>query len=302
MGFASFPIADQNNPGMLGPRSSTLVDTQSGASLVATGLVNYAKMPAFSPDGTKIVFNDHDNGQGRSLSIMDFDNVTNTFSNRREIYRHATLYPGWPFFTPDGTKVVFALGNSAGYGTVQDPPVGLIVNRSDLYIVDASPNGTAVPLDLANGSPLSARDQHLNYYPTVSPVAAGGYFWVFFTSRRTYGNVMVAPELEPTTKKIWVAALNIDGTGGEPSHPAFYLPGQELESGNIRAFATLSPCHSDGDSCTSGIDCCGGFCVNGVCGPPQGCSNFDDKCTTASDCCEGQGLQCIGGFCASVVR
>jgi hypothetical protein len=57
-------------------------------------------------------------------------------------------------------------------------------------------------LDLANGKTLPARDQDLNYYPTVSPVAAGGYFWAFFTSRRTYGNVMTQLETDAVTKKI----------------------------------------------------------------------------------------------------
>lgn len=300
--FAPFPMADQNNPGMLGPRSSALIDTRSGAVLSASGLVEYAKMPSFSPDGSKVVFNDHDNGQGHSLSIMDFDNATNTFSNRREIYRHDTLYPGWPFFTPDGAKVVFALGDGSNYGTVQDPPTGLVVNHGDLQVVDITNDAGAVPLALASGKGLAARDQQLNYYPTVSPVAAGGYFWVFFTSRRTYGNVMTEPESDPMTKKIWVAAMDIEGGAVDPSHPAFYLPGQELASGNIRAFATLSPCHSDGDSCTSGIDCCNGFCVDGTCSPPTGCSSVEDKCTSSADCCEGHGLSCIGGFCAQVVK
>ena len=93
----------------------------------------------------------------------------------------------------------------------------------------------------------------------MSPVAAGGYFWVFFTSRRTYGNVLVTPEEDPKNKKIWVAALDVDSGAADSSHPAFYLPGQELTSGNIRAFATLSPCHADGDSCSTGIDCCSGM-------------------------------------------
>jgi hypothetical protein len=299
--FAAFPFAVQNNPAMLGPRASTLLDAKTGAVLSSSGLVDYAMMPSFAPDGSKVVFNDYDRGQGHSLSIMDFDTASNTFSNPTQIFRHATLYPGWPFFTPDGNRVVFALGDGSDFATVQDPPAGLKLNRSDLYVVDAATPADAVPLDLANGSLRSARDQHLNYYPTVSPVAAGGYFWVFFTSRRSYGNVMVQPELDSTTKKIWVAALDIDGSATDPSHPAFYLPGQELASGNIRAFATLSPCHADGASCTTGIDCCNGFCVDGKCGPPvTGCSSFEDRCTTAADCCNG--LMCIGGFCASVVK
>jgi len=300
--FASFPFAPQNNPGMLGPRSSLLFDALTGAALPATGLVQYAMMPSFSADGSKVVFNDYDNGQGHSLAVMDFDNATNTFSNRKEIFRDPSLYPGWPFFTPDATKVTFALGDGSDFATAQDPPIWRQLNHSDLYVVASAGGASAVRLDLASGTSLTARDQHLNYYPTVSPVAGGGYFWVFFTSKRSYGNVMVQPETDPKTKKIWVSAIDIDGTAADPSHPAFYLPGQELASGNIRAFATLSPCHSDGNSCTTGIDCCSGFCVDGMCGAPTGCANLEDKCSTSGDCCAGSGLKCLGGYCGRVVK
>jgi hypothetical protein len=238
---------------------------------------------------------------------MDFDNATNTFSNRVEIFNDPTLYPGWPFFTPDGLQVVFALGDGSDYATIQDPPTGLLVNHSNLFIVDLRQR-PARPLDRANAKPLPVRDQNLNYYPTVSPIAAGGYFWVFFTSRRTYGNVMVQPETDAVTKKLWVAAINIESDGptlpdpltGDPSYPPFYLPGQELASGNIRAFATLTPCENDGSACTSGIDCCGGFCVNGKCSrTPPPCSEVEDKCGSDADCCaKTPPLRCIGGVCA----
>jgi hypothetical protein len=84
---------------------------------------------------------------------------------------------------------------------------------------------------------------------------------------------------------------------GDPSHPAFVLPGQELTSGNIRAFAALAPCTAMGKSCQSGVDCCGGYCTNGTCGPPPKCSAQDDKCMSTADCCGGLGLECLGGFC-----
>ena len=167
------------------------------------------------------------------------------------------------------------------------------------------------PLDAANGQlpsgstylPYPGRDEHLSFYPTVSPVATAGYFWVFFTSRRNYGNTLVDPKDGPASKKLWVAAVDIDAPPGtDPSHPAFYLPGQELESGNIRAFATLSPCKANGASCVSGIDCCGGACNGGTCGTPEGCSVAEEKCTTSADCCSGQALACINGFCSQLAQ
>jgi hypothetical protein len=112
------------------------------------------------------------------------------------------------------------------------------------------------------------------------------------------------------TKKIWVSAINIR-TGADPiqdpSNPPFYLPGQEDASGNIRAFAALEPCHQDGDTCESGVDCCNGHCYMGKCGvpppPPPGepppCSHTDERCATAADCCDAKAT-CVGHYCAVV--
>jgi hypothetical protein len=128
------------------------------------------------------------------------------------------------------------------------------------------------------------------------------------SSRRNYGNIRVTPSgggYDATAKKIWVAALDIETPpGSDPSHPAFYLPNQELESGNIRAFAALEPCRNQGDSCKSGVDCCCGFCGSADAGSAAGtcdcqqhrCSNIDEKCKTAADCCTA-GAACVGGFC-----
>jgi len=164
-------------------------------------------------------------------------------------------------------------------------------------------------------------DIDLNYEPTVNPVAGGGYAWVVFTSRRRYANVATIPPFcsDPrgvdlianiTPKKLWVAAIDLDAKPGkDASHPAFYLPGQELLAGNSRGFWVLDPCRADGDSCATGDQCCNGFCQPDadtgalVCGakPPQySCSGLQDKCATSADCCD-KSHSCIGGFCGPVV-
>ncbi len=167
--------------------------------------------------------------------------------------------------------------------------------------------------------------------PNMMPLPVGGYYWVVFTSRRAYGNT-VAPGRAATAqpfdvpaqdpwgsnagpsprKKLWVAAIDLnhaDAANLDPSHPAFYLSGQEAESANMRGFAALAPCVADGATCESGSDCCGGFCRQSgndssgapilKCVPPpvNMCSNVDEPCMTPADCCDPTNL-CIGGRCA----
>jgi hypothetical protein len=120
---------------------------------------------------------------------------------------------------------------------------------------------------------------------------------------------------------LWGTAIDVspDGTySADPSHPPFYLTGQEANTGNHRAFAALDPCMKEGDTCTSGTDCCGGFCYvpdqtgefmsepMGTCTahPPTTCSKTNDRCASAADCCPPDNGQkpdlCIAGFCAMV--
>jgi hypothetical protein len=161
-------------------------------------------------------------------------------------------------------------------------------------------------------------DTTMNYEPTINPVASGGYYWVVFTSRRRYGNVAAGYPYDgwdgqnptptwPITKKLWVAA--IDATTGEidPSHPAFYLPGQELTAGNMRGFWVVDPCEGLGSGCATGEECCSGFCrPDGdggalVCSnkPSGACSQDLESCTTNADCCDApSGETCTNGRCA----
>jgi hypothetical protein len=214
-------------------------------------------------------------------------------------------YPGWPFFTPDGKKVIFARGTEPEFasqfpGSGRDAP-----SKSELYIIDVQTK-VAHALTAANAGATSMQLGYENY-PTVMPVAAGGQFWAFFTSRRTYGNFANDGLGSPDSKKIWATAIDIGAADGvDPSHPPFYLGGQGA-SGNIRAFPTLNPCKADGASCASGLDCCGGTCVGegaqATCKPSTAqCATVDNRCTVAADCCAASPtsppLDCIGGFCA----
>ena len=115
----------------------------------------------------------------------------------------------------------------------------------------------------------------------------------------------------PTTKKLWVAAIDLDletpeltvRVGDDPSHPAFYLPGQELLAGNARGFWVVDPCKDDGKSCESGVECCTGYCQEDEAGElscgrkTNECTEEFDRCDTSSDCCDSKAA-CVNHVCS----
>ena len=122
-----------------------------------------------------------------------------------------------------------------------------------------------------------------------------------FYSDPSYHDLTAAP----TTKKLWVAAIDLNAPAGtDPSHPAFYLPAQELLAGNSRGYWVVDPCKGDGNSCETGDECCGGFCRPGAGGKlvctavVPSCAQEFELCNTGSDCCNSAAIPCINNRCA----
>ncbi len=302
-----------------------------------------ASLPAFSPDGMHVSFNFWGGtlpsgtttlmSDQISLGILDFDGNA-TFSNPRVLFTPANSTGGQPAVTyssffPNSAGIVFEveLHEANGWGYTW------MGNTGELWWADVA-SGMAHRLDQLNGygatgniylpdnaggaaTHTAAQDVTLNYEPTVNPITSGGYAWVVFTSRRMYGNVaQLAPWVSDprdylwhdqiTDKKLWVAAVDLNATPGQdPSHPAFYLPAQELHAGNSRGYWSVEACRADGQTCQTGDQCCGGYCQPGadgglVCSSQMpSCSGQYEKCTTTSDCCgAAQGVTCINSVCS----
>ena len=308
--------------GIKPPATSGLFSIMTGLPITSTGLPTgfAAALPTFSPDGTLIAFNEY--GVDKvSLGAMAFAASTDTFSDPLTLDTppsgQTDLYPA---FMPTNNSVVFEreVVNAGEFGATRNGAQG------ELWWVDLATQ-TAAPLANLNGTGYlpagpnghtSVADSTLDYEPTVNPVPSGGYAWVVFTSRRMYGNVATQKAtlsdprnynatLTATTKKLWVAAIDLNAPAGtDPSHPAFYLPAQELLAGNSRGYWVVDPCEASGVSCLTGDQCCSGYCGQGdgglVCGTqPPGCAVLGNKCTVSTDCCGSTtGISCIDGFCA----
>ncbi len=309
-------------PGTGNGAASALFAVPSGNPITASGLPGglRAGMPAFSPDGKHVAFNYYSSDQ-KTLASMDFAKP-GTFSNLMTLNTPASGKNGWPSFLPTNDAVVYQLetaSNGEFFATRESCGGCNDGSHGELWWVDLATK-TAHRLDKANGQGYVPQgpnghtvDATLNFEPTVNPVPSGGYAWVVITSRRMYGNVASINGFwsDPrdhdisqtaTTKKLWVAAIDLNGKAGtDPSHPAFYLPAQELLAGNSRGFWVVDPCKPTGISCESGDECCGGYCQPSdgglVCSPNKPpCAMEFDKCATDGDCCTG--LICINGRCA----
>jgi hypothetical protein len=313
-------VADANQ--VMPLAAAALFDAITGAAIPDTGIPDSASMPNFSPDGTHLVFNDTKLGAAHGLAVMNYDTHTNKASDYKVLLQddpNGKARPGWPFMLPDNRAVVFVQSSSLDFTSglshtnINDQLRGDATYPSDLYIADiaqrkltilAKAMGFNTEADASGGTTYleyGKEQLHRNYFPTVSPVASGGYFWVFFSSLRHFGT------LGPMNA-LWGAAIDIHPDGSytaDPSHPAFYVSGQEfINTSHHRAFAALDACQPNGSACETGINCCDGRCTGGVCSQPpppeeKTCANQDERCATPADCCDSTNF-CINNFCALV--
>jgi regulation of enolase protein 1 (concanavalin A-like superfamily) len=231
----------------------------SALSPNAWGLGTTAMLaPAFSPDGTKLVFVDGDTLAGASwrqgLSVFDFNQSSMLFSNRRNVVNavSASNIIRWPAFESDSQSVIFQTNptsiDDTQYGGML--PSGYSSIPGQFWSVDVTNPIGHPPVSLATlNTGLGGNDANRSYQATVLPTSAGGYRWTVFTSDRQYGNIMNVPTsgVTPTTQ-LWVGALDDTVSAGtDRSHPPFWLPNQVLGTNggrirNERAYWVLDAC------------------------------------------------------------
>lgn len=240
-----------------------LIDTASGMAL--GGSIMNANMPDWSADGAAVVF--VRDGGGCPLGLCGAQPGVSTGTlyltsiAGGSFGMESTLVSGggnnyYPSFSPDGAWVAFNRSASNSSYDADDAHVMVV------------PTAGGAPIDLAEVNTVAG-----NSWPKFAPFTHhfGGdeIFWLTFSSRRDYGLrlVQAGKTKDQQVAQLWMVAVSPKRlAAGEAGYPAFWLPFQDITTGNHIAQWTetvqRAPCSTvDQTGCMPDEQCVNGQCV-----------------------------------------
>lgn len=258
-GGANFFAFSPDSTQILTSNGATIVwrDSTTGAAIMDP-LVPSGSMPDWSHDGTRVVYADPGidppcfggicgapGVQEASIEMMPFDGTNWGSPTTLVPYTGQNNY--YPTFSPDGQWVMF--NRSPATADSFDAP------DAQVWMIPAAGGNAVHQVTASTGG-----DSWPKWAPDKQNYHAGQMMWFTFSSRRAYGLRQAAG-----TSQIWMAAFDpARGATGDGSFPAFWLPFQEMGSGNhIAQWVTeveRQPCSNDSE-CGAGEFCEEGECV-----------------------------------------
>jgi hypothetical protein len=218
-------------------------DTLDSLDDLTTG--GLATHPAWSPTGSGIVFT-RPQTQTNSIWVTRGEIAwlpstgTNTFGAPQSIVA-AVMGENhyYPDVTPDGRYIVYNRSVCPGGDETSGDCDAYDDPSAALWMVDAADTHHAVTLANANArGATDTSDALTNSWPRVSPfttqIAGRRVYWLTFSSKRNYG-VRLVGQSRP---QLWMVAVAVpDGEvpmplSGDPSYAAFWLPFQDISTGN----------------------------------------------------------------------
>lgn len=196
----------------------TEYDARTGALLggISVGINKFATHPDWSPDGTSLAIaltaQAPANYDVRSASIAVLARSGTTWGAPQVLVTGSNsnnnYFPRW---SPDGSVLAFVHALTGSQGAVS----------AELMLLPRA-GGSPIPLAVANHRVGRVDQPDLaNTMPAWAP-NTGQHAWLAFVSARSYGNVLAGGR-----GQIWISAVDLT-TPGAPSHPAFWLPSQDV--------------------------------------------------------------------------
>jgi hypothetical protein len=245
-------------------RSIVLRDGNTGAAAAGNPLVASGTMPDWSGDGKHIVYATPTISSPGCGAGAPCDGMPSVSAAGLELISHdgtgwgapvqLVPYDGqnnfYPAFSPDSQWVLF--NRSPGHIDSYDAPDARVW---------AVPVAGGKPVALGNAS--AGGDSWPKWVPAAHQHRGKSLMWFTFSSRRPCG-LRSSPGLRgDTPAQLWMAAFD-PSRPDDPSYPAFWLPFQDLQSGNHIAQWTMAVARQ---SCET-TDCpADEFCYEGKCYP-----------------------------------